>query len=163
MAAERDVQKLRSVQVGILMRSYRESFALGAGRRGLSQAELLRRMGEVDDVYETRYSHGTVSRWESGSTRPSVDRLRVFGMALNLSETEVAGLILLAGLRPALYSPYSATNSSLIAAILHTSYHFALFEYQFLTYLSAAFAASLHTVFIAGEFGVFAPSRRLVV
>ena len=46
------------------MRSYRESFALGAGRRGLSQAELLRRMGEVDDVYETRYSHGTVSRWE---------------------------------------------------------------------------------------------------
>ena len=82
------------------MRSYRESFALGAGRRGLSQAELLRRMGEVDDVYETRYSHGTVSRWESGSTRPSVDRLRVFGMALNLSETEVAGLILLAGLAP---------------------------------------------------------------
>ena len=82
------------------MRSYRESFALGTGRRGLSQAELLRRMGEVDDVYETRYSHGTVSRWESGSTRPSVDRLRVFGMALNLSETEVAGLILLAGLAP---------------------------------------------------------------
>ena len=82
------------------MRSYRESFALGTGRRGLSQAELLRRMGEVDDAYETRYSHGTVSRWESGSTRPSVDRLRVFGMALNLSETEVAGLILLAGLAP---------------------------------------------------------------
>ena len=82
------------------MRSYRESFALGTGRRGLSQAELLRRMGAVDDVYETRYSHGTVSRWESGSTRPSVDRLRVFGMALNLSETEVAGLILLAGLAP---------------------------------------------------------------
>ena len=100
MASERDVQRLRSAQVGILMRSYRESFALGTGRRGLSQAELLRRMGEVDDVYETRYSHGTVSRWESGSTRPSVDRLRVFGMALNLSETEVAGLILLAGLAP---------------------------------------------------------------
>ena len=100
MASERDVQRLRSAQVGILMRSYRESFALGAGRRGLSQAELLRRMGEVDDVYETRYSHGTVSRWESGSTRPSVDRLRVFGKALNLSETEVAGLILLAGLAP---------------------------------------------------------------
>ena len=100
MASERDVQRLRSAQVGILMRSYRESFALGTGRRGLSQAELLRRMGAVDDVYETRYSHGTVSRWESGSTRPSVDRLRVFGMALNLSETEVAGLILLAGLAP---------------------------------------------------------------
>lgn len=112
MAAERDVQKLRSVQVGLLMRSYRESFALGAGRRGLSQAELLRRMGEVDDVYETRYSHGTVSRWESGSTRPSVDRLRVFGMALNLSETEVAGLILLAGLTPDFPGAALALSSS---------------------------------------------------
>ena len=106
------MQKLRSVQVGLLMRSYRESFALGAGRRGLSQAELLRRMGEVDDVYETRYSHGTVSRWESGSTRPSVDRLRVFGMALNLSETEVAGLILLAGLTPDFPGAALALSSS---------------------------------------------------
>ena len=94
------------------MRSYRESFALGAGRRGLSQAELLRRMGEVDDVYETRYSHGTVSRWESGSTRPSVDRLRVFGKALNLSETEVAGLILLAGLAPDFPGAALALSSS---------------------------------------------------
>ena len=94
------------------MRSYRESFALGAGRRGLSQAELLRRMGEVDDVYETRYSHGTVSRWESGSTRPSVDRLRVFGKALNLSETEVAGLILLAGLAPDFPDAALALSSS---------------------------------------------------
>ena len=69
-------------------------------------------MGEVDDVYETRYSHGTVSRWESGSTRPSVDRLRVFGKALNLSETEVAGLILLAGLAPDFPGAALALSSS---------------------------------------------------
>ena len=100
MAAERDVQSLRSAQVGFLMRSYRESFALGSGRRGLSQQELLRRMRAVDDGYAGRFSHTTVSRWESGGTRPNVERLRVFGMALNLSEAEVAGLILLAGLAP---------------------------------------------------------------
>ena len=100
MAAERDVQSLRSAQVGFLMRSYRESFALGGGRRGLSQEELLRRMRTVDDGYEGRFSHTTVSRWETGGTRPNVERLRVFGIALNLSETEVAGLVLLAGLAP---------------------------------------------------------------
>ena len=82
------------------MRSYRESFALGSGRRGLSQQELLRRMRAVDDGYAGRFSHTTVSRWESGGTRPNVERLRVFGIALNLSETEVAGLVLLAGLAP---------------------------------------------------------------
>ena len=100
MAAERDVQRLRSAQVGFLMRSYRESFALGGGRRGLSQEDLLRRMRAVDDGYAGRFSHTTVSRWESGATRPTVERLRVFGLALNLSEVEVAGLILLAGLAP---------------------------------------------------------------
>ena len=82
------------------MRSYRESFALGGGRRGLSQEELLRRMRTVDAGYAGRFSHTTVSRWESGGTRPTVERLRVFGLALNLSEAEVAGLILLAGLAP---------------------------------------------------------------
>ena len=80
------------------MRSYRESFWLGDGRRGLTQEALLERMGSVDSDYAERYSHATVSRWESGSTRPTLQRLRVFGKALNLSETEVAGLVLLAGL-----------------------------------------------------------------
>ena len=100
MASQRDVQRLRSAQAGPLMRLYRESFAPRGGGRGLTQEELLRRMAEVDDEYLTRYSHGTVSRWESGATRPTLARLRVFGAALNLSETEVAGLILLSGLAP---------------------------------------------------------------
>ena len=80
------------------MKAYREAFVPGPGRRGLSQEELLRRMADVDAEYAQRFSHTTVSRWESGTTRPTVDRLRVFGKALNLSEDEIAGMIYLAGL-----------------------------------------------------------------
>ena len=80
-----------------MMRSYRESFPVGDGRRGLTQEALLDRMGSVDSDYAERYSHATVSRWESGVTRPTLQRLRVFGKALNLSQVEIAGLILLAG------------------------------------------------------------------
>ena len=80
------------------MKSYRESFSQGEGRRGLTQEALLERMGSVDRDYAERYSHATVSRWESGGTRPTLQRLRVFGAALDLSRPEVAGLILLAGL-----------------------------------------------------------------
>ena len=82
------------------MRAYRESFVSEGGRRGLTQEEVLRRMGDVDPKYSQRYSHATVSRWESGVTRPTVERLRTFGKALNLSEYEVAGLLLLTGLAP---------------------------------------------------------------
>ena len=98
MTSERNVHKSRAVQVGILMRAYRESFASERGRRGLTQEELLRLMGSVDGDYAQRYSHATVSRWESGATRPTLQRLQVFGKALQLSTSEVAGLILLAGL-----------------------------------------------------------------
>ena len=97
---QRDVQRARAAQVGQLMRSYRESFAQGGGRRGLTQEALLERMGSVDSDYAERYSHATVSRWESGGTRPTLQRLKVFGQALRLSKTEVAGLVLLAGLAP---------------------------------------------------------------
>ncbi len=97
---ERDVQSARAVQVGALMRSYREAFLSGDGRRGLTQEALLARMAAVDSDYAERYSHGTVSRWESGGTRPTLRRLRVFGTALNLSRAETAGLLLLAGLAP---------------------------------------------------------------
>ena len=98
---ERDVRQTRSAQVGQLMRSYRETFSQGGGRRrGLTQEALLERMGSVDRDYAERYSHATVSRWESGGTRPTLRRLKVFGQALSLSETEVAGLVLLAGLAP---------------------------------------------------------------
>ena len=51
----------------------------------------------MDSDYAERYSHATVLRWESGGTRPTLQRLKVFGKALSLSRTEVAGLILLAG------------------------------------------------------------------
>ncbi len=97
---EPDVQRSQSTQVGFVMRAYRESFSTDDGRRGLTQEALLERMAAVDSDYAERYSHATVSRWESGSTRPTLQRLRVFGRALNLSRTEVAGLILMAGLAP---------------------------------------------------------------
>lgn len=97
---ERDAQRLRSVQVGMLMRAYRESFPTSDGGRGLTQDELLRRMASVDSDYAQRYSHTTVSRWESGVTRPSRERLDVFGKALNLSASEIDGLLALAGFSP---------------------------------------------------------------
>ena len=91
--ASKSVQRARAAQVGLLMRSYRESFSSEGGRRGLTQEALLDRMGSVDSDYAERYSHATVSRWESGDTRPTLQRLRVFGEALNLSHTETAGLV----------------------------------------------------------------------
>ena len=100
MASEQDTQKPRAAQAGVLMRAYRESFVPSRGRRGISQEELLRRMADVDPEYGQRFSHTTVSRWESGATLPRVGRLRTFGKALDLSDDEVAGLILLAGLAP---------------------------------------------------------------
>ena len=54
------------------MRSYRESFSTEGGRRGLTQEALLERMGSGDSDYAERYSHATVSRWESGGTRPTL-------------------------------------------------------------------------------------------
>ena len=92
------MQRARAAQVGLLMRSYRESFSPEGGRRGLTQEALLERMGAVDSDYAERYSHATISRWESGGTRPTLQQLKVFGKALDLSRTEIAGLILLAGL-----------------------------------------------------------------
>ena len=82
------------------MRAYRRAYVAENGKRGLTQEELLQRMAAVDDEYAERFSHATVSRWESGATRPSLRRMRAFGGALHLTRDEVAGLILLAGLAP---------------------------------------------------------------
>ncbi|MXX53999.1 MAG: helix-turn-helix transcriptional regulator [Dehalococcoidia bacterium] len=110
--AERDVQRSRAAQVGFVMRSYRESFSAGDGQRGLTQEALLERMGSVDSDYAERYSHATVSRWESGGTKPTLQRLKVFGKALNLSRAEVAGLILLAGLARDFQSAWRLVTSN---------------------------------------------------
>ena len=112
MTPKTDVQRIRAAQVGFAMRAYRESFTSEAGRRGLTQEELLQRMAAVDSEYGERFSHATVSRWESGVTRPTVHRLKAFGRSLNLSQTEVAGLILLAGLAPDFQTAWDQTTSS---------------------------------------------------
>lgn len=96
----RNPTKTKHLQVGMMMRSYRESFVKEDGRRGITQSELLRRMAVQDPYFDMRGSHGTVSRWESGQTTPTVERLEAFGRALNLSDEEIEGLILLAGLDP---------------------------------------------------------------
>ena len=93
-------EKARATQVGFLMRAYRESFPTEGGGRGISQKELLRRMADADPDNGRRLSHTTVYRWESGLGPPTAHRLEVFGRALNLSETEIDGLILIAGLDP---------------------------------------------------------------
>lgn len=98
MASDRDVLRRRGAQAGFTMRAYRRSYVAEDGKRGLTQEELLQRMASVDEEYAERFSHATVSRWESGATRPSVRRMRAFGGALHLTQDEVAGLILLAGL-----------------------------------------------------------------
>lgn len=94
---ERDNRWSRAAQVGMLMRAYRESCPTGEGKQGLTQAALLERMSAVNQRYAERYSHVTVSRWESGSTLPTVERLLDFGKALDLAPVEVEGLMRLAG------------------------------------------------------------------
>ena len=100
LPAKMDQKRTRAAQVGFLMKAYRESFPGEDGRQGITQSDLLRRMASVNPHYGRRRSHGTVSRWESGVTAPTVARLEVFGKALNLAEAEIEGLILLAGLDP---------------------------------------------------------------
>lgn len=96
----RNEERSRATQVGFVMKSYRESFLREDRQRGISQSDLLHRMASVDPEHGQRLSHGTVSRWESGYTLPTAQRLEIFSKAIGLSETEATGLILMAGLDP---------------------------------------------------------------
>ena len=93
-------EAIRFAQAGFVMKAYRDAYPREDGGRGISQSEVLRRMASSDPDFAQRISHATVSRWESGTTPPTVERLKVFGKAMGLSETEVEGLIMLAGLDP---------------------------------------------------------------
>ena len=86
-------------QLGFLMRAHRHAFVAQDGTQGISLEELLRRMAEADPEYAERYSHSTASRWESGSTQPDPQRLKVFGKALQLTPNEVEGLLRLASIQ----------------------------------------------------------------
>ena len=98
MAQDTESRRLRAKQVGMLMQAYRRAYPV-EGRSGrLSQDGLLQLMARVDSKYSERYDHSTVARWESGATRPTKDRLEVFGRALNLTNVEIEGLVRLAGL-----------------------------------------------------------------
>ena len=98
MSLNSESRRLRAKQVGMLMQAYRRAYGQREGNSRLSQEGLLRLMGQVDPRYLERYNHSTVARWESGATRPTRDRLEVFGRALELSEAEIDGLIRLSGL-----------------------------------------------------------------
>ena len=65
---DRSPEKARDAQVGILMRTYRESHPNSRGGSGISQTELLRLMGEINPYYKLISSHVAVSKWESGDT-----------------------------------------------------------------------------------------------
>ena len=112
MARDGEAQKARAKQVGILMRHYRSSFPVGNGRTGLTMEDMLERMARVNQRYESA-APSTVSRWESGQTMPRKKRLQEFGIALNLLQAEIDGLVALAGIEgPA---ETSGTNGTEIA------------------------------------------------
>ena len=73
------------------MKAYRESYPSGLGRRGLTQEELLHRMADQDA--SLRPAVQPHDRFPVGvRSHPStVERLRVFGKALDLSDEEVSG------------------------------------------------------------------------
>ena len=90
--------RARDSQVGILMRAYRNDYPNGNGGKGISQNELLRLMGQISPYYTMLNSHVAVSKWESGDTPATRERLETFAKALGLSDAEAEGLIAVADL-----------------------------------------------------------------
>ena len=97
MALKRKDRWVRAVQVGRLMRDYRENFPREDGRKGLTQKQVLDRMAEFSDPDAMIHSETTLGRLERAEILPSRQRLETFGNALNLSQVEVDGLVVLAG------------------------------------------------------------------
>ena len=97
MSQESEAQKIRAKQVGVLMKHYRSSFPVGDGRAGLTMEDVLERMAQVNQRYENS-APSTVYRWETGQTMPKKARLQEFGIALNLTQLEIDGLVALAGI-----------------------------------------------------------------
>ena len=97
MSQESEAKKIRAKQVGVLMKHYRSSFPVGDGRAGLTMEDVLERMAQVNQRYENS-APSTVYRWETGQTMPRKKRLQEFGIALNLSQLEIDGLVALAGI-----------------------------------------------------------------
>lgn len=91
-------QRARDSQVGILMRAYRNDYPNNKGGKGISQTELLRLMGQISPYYGMVNSHVAVSKWESGDTPATRERLETFARALDLSDAEAEGLIAVADL-----------------------------------------------------------------
>ena len=98
MSKDPETRQLRNKQLGMLMRAYRHAHTREDTGRRLSQSGLLDLMGQVDPEYLNRHDHSTVARWESGARPPSMERLVVFGQALDLAPAEIDGLLLLADL-----------------------------------------------------------------
>ena len=108
----------------MLMQSYRHAYGTDGKKSRLSQEGLLKLMGQVDPIYLERYNHSTVARWESGATRPTKERLEVFGKALNLSAAEVQGMVSLAGFHDLAEPSISPDRTSLIDDITADSVAF---------------------------------------
>ena len=104
----------------MLMQAYRRAHSADGQKGRLSQEGLLRLMGQVDPIYLERYNHSTVARWESGATRPTKERLEVFGRALNLSAAEIEGMVWLAGHYDEDESPHPAESVSKLADKVET-------------------------------------------
>ena len=97
MALKRKDRWVRAVQVGRLMRDYRQHSPRKDGGKGLTQKQVLDRMAEFSDPGAMIHSDTTLGRLERAEILPSRQRLETFGKALNLSQVEVDGLIVLAG------------------------------------------------------------------
>ena len=109
----------RAKLTGMMMQSLRQAFRMDGRKARLSQENLLVLMGQADSRYFNAYDRSTVSKWETGEVLPTVERLEVFGSALNLSRAEIDGLIVLAGLEPeAQNPPVESTSGSREAAAI---------------------------------------------